>query len=142
LICKAPGAPLASARRNGSNPLGKWNEKRYHLDQQETTLMKALLLAMSLSAPAWAADPEFTIQLREHRFTPSELKVPAGVKVKLVIDNQDATPEEFDSFALNREKIVFANSKGIVFIGPLKPGRYEFIGEFNRNTASGVVIAE
>jgi Cupredoxin-like domain len=104
--------------------------------------MKALLLAMSLSAPVWAADPEFTIQLREHRFSPSELKVPAGVKVKLVIENQDGTPEEFDSFALNREKIVFPNSKGIVFIGPLKPGRYEFIGEFNQKTAAGAVIAE
>jgi hypothetical protein len=104
--------------------------------------MKALMLLLSLSGPALAADTEFTIQLREHRFTPSEVKVPAGVKVKLVIDNQDATPEEFDSFALNREKIVFPNSKGIVFIGPLKPGRYEFVGEFNRQSATGVVIAE
>ncbi len=104
--------------------------------------MKALMLLLSLSGPALAGDAEFTIQLREHRFIPSEVKVPAGVKVKLVIDNQDATPEEFDSFALNREKIVFPNSKGIVFIGPLKPGRYEFVGEFNRQSATGVVIAE
>ena len=104
--------------------------------------MKTMFLVLILSGPVLAADPEFTIQLREHRFTPSELKVPAGVKVKLVIDNQDATPEEFDSFTLNREKIVFPNSKGIVFIGPLKPGRYEFIGEFNRQTANGAVIAE
>jgi hypothetical protein len=104
--------------------------------------MKVLIALLSLSSAALAADPEFTIQLREHRFTPSEIKVPAGAKVKLVIDNQDGTPEEFDSFALNREKIVFANSKGIVFIGPLKPGRYEFMGEFNQASAKGVVIAE
>jgi len=99
-------------------------------------------MLLSLSGPVLAADPEFAIQLQQHRFTPSEIRVPAGVKVKLVIDNQDASAEEFDSFALNREKIIFPNSKGIVFIGPLKPGRYEFIGEFNRSTASGVVIAE
>jgi hypothetical protein len=105
--------------------------------------MKSLMAVLSLAAgPAFAADPEFTILLHEHQFTPSELKVPAGVKVKLIIDNQDATPEEFDSFALNREKIVFPNSKGIVFIGPLKPGRYEFMGEFNQKSAKGVVIAE
>ena len=96
----------------------------------------------SLPGVALAADPEFTIQLRAHRFTPSEVKVPAGTKVKLIIENQDPTPEEFDSFALNREKIVFANSKGIVFIGPLKPGRYEFIGEFNQESAKGVVVSE
>ena len=104
--------------------------------------MKVLITLLSLSGSVLAADPEVTIQLREHRFTPSEIKVPAGTKVKLIIDNQDPTPEEFDSFALNREKIVFANSKAIVFIGPLKPGRYEFIGEFNRQTANGAVVAE
>jgi hypothetical protein len=103
---------------------------------------KALISLLSLAGSATAADPEFTIQLHEHHFMPSEIKVPAGAKVKLIIENQDATPEEFDSFALNREKIVFPNSKGIVFIGPLKPGRYEFIGEFNQSSAKGVVIAE
>jgi hypothetical protein len=103
----------------------------------------AVSIAMaSLSGPVLAGDPEFTIQLHEHRFSPSEVKVPAGAKVKLIIENQDSTPEEFDSFALNREKIVFPNSKGIVFIGPLKPGRYEFMGEFNQSSAKGVVIAE
>ena len=104
--------------------------------------MKVLLTLLSLSGPVLAADPEVTIQLREHHFAPSEIKIPAGTKVRLIIDNQDATAEEFDSFALNREKIVFPNSKGIVFIGPLKPGRYEFVGEFNQSTAKGVVIAE
>jgi hypothetical protein len=104
--------------------------------------VKVLITLLSLSGSVLAADPEVTIQLREHRFTPSEIKVPAGTKVKLIIDNQDPTPEEFDSFALNREKIVFPNSKGIVFIGPLKPGRYEFVGEFNQSSAKGVVIAE
>jgi hypothetical protein len=89
-----------------------------------------------------AAEPEVAITLHEHRFAPSEVVVPAGVKVKLVIDNQDSTPEEFESFSLNREKIVFPNSKGVVFVGPLKPGRYEFIGEFNRSTANGVLIAQ
>ena len=108
----------------------------------ETMRMKMLLILLSLSGAVLAADPEYTIQLREHRFTPSEIKVPAGAKVKLIIDNQDSTAEEFDSFALNREKIVFPNSKGIVFIGPLKPGRYEFVGEFNQGSAKGAVIAE
>jgi len=100
------------------------------------------LALMTLSGPVVAGDAEFTIQLKDHRFTPAEVKVPAGAKVKLIIENQDSTPEEFDSFALNREKIVFPNSKGIVFIGPLKPGRYEFMGEFNQSSAKGAVIAE
>ena len=80
--------------------------------------------------------------IKEHRFEPAELKVPAGQKIKLLVHNQDPTPEEFESYALNREKVIAANSQAAVFIGPLKPGRYSFIGEFNQATATGVVIAE
>jgi hypothetical protein len=58
------------------------------------------------------------------------------------VDNQDATPEEFESHELNREKVIAGKSKATIFIGPLKAGSYPFIGEFNEATAKGVVIAE
>ena len=80
--------------------------------------------------------------LEGHRFTPSEIRIPANVKVRLVIDNRDASAEEFDSHALNREKVVPAKSKVTLFIGPLAPERYPFIGEFNAATAHGEVIAQ
>ena len=48
----------------------------------------------------------------------------------------------FDSFSLNREKVIFAQRKATIFIGPLKPGEYEFFGEYNPNTARGTVIVE
>ena len=73
---------------------------------------------------------------------PSELQIPAGQKVKLVVDNQDATPEEFESHSLNREKIIPGNSKATIFIGPLKPGTYEFFGEFHQETAQGKIIVK
>jgi hypothetical protein len=99
-------------------------------------------LFAAFSCAAHAADPEFTLTLRDHRFDPSELRVPANKKVKIVIDNQDATAEEFESHALNREKVIPPKSKAPLFIGPLKPGRYPFIGEFNQKTAKGVIVAE
>ena len=89
-----------------------------------------------------AADLEATIVIKDHRFIPAEIKVPSGQKVKLIIDNQDATPEEFESHDLNREKVIPGKSKGSVFIGPLKAGRYTYVGEFNEATAKGVVVAE
>ncbi len=105
--------------------------------------MRNLLLALTLlPCLAFAADPEFSLVIRDHRFEPAELRVPAGNKIKLVIDNQDATPEEFESHALNREKVIAPKSKGSVFIGPLKPGKYPFVGEFNATTAKGVIVAE
>ena len=60
---------------------------------------------------------------------------------KLIIYNNDKTPEEFESYELNREKIIMGNSKSIVFIGPLEPGKYPFFGEFNIKTAQGIIIA-
>jgi plastocyanin len=105
--------------------------------------MKRLLpMLLLLPCLALAAEAEFALTIRDHRFTPAELRVPAGQKIKLTIDNQDATPEEFESHALNREKVIPGKSKASVFIGPLKPGRYSYVGEFNEKTAKGVIIAE
>lgn len=101
----------------------------------------ALLLA-SFCQPALAADPEFRLEIQNHRFVPAELKIPAGQKVKLLILNKDDTPEEFESKPLNREKIIPAGAKVTVFVGPLKPGQYHFFGEFNPATAQGMLIAE
>jgi hypothetical protein len=103
-----------------------------------------LMLALSLlAAPVLADDvPEFTIVIKDHRFTPAELTIPAGVKVKLIIDNQDATPEEFESHELNREKIVPGNSQAKIFVGPLEPGVYPFFGEFHEATAQGKLMVK
>jgi hypothetical protein len=95
------------------------------------------------AAAAFAADePEVLLVIKNHRFEPAEVKVPSGKRVKLVVHNQDATPEEFESHELNREKVVPAGTKATIFIGPLKPGRYPFYGEYNEATAKGVVLAE
>lgn len=101
-----------------------------------------LLFLLSLSSTvALAAVPEYQLVIRGHRFVPSELVVPAGQKVKLVVINEDATPEEFESHALNREKIVSGKARINVYVGPLPPGRYPFFGEFHMDTAQGVLVA-
>lgn len=105
--------------------------------------MRTLVLALALSPLfAVAADVDIAITIKDHKFTPAEVRVPAGKKIKLIIENQDATAEEFESHELNREKIIAPRSKATVYIGPLKPGSYPFFGEFNQATARGVVIAE
>lgn len=91
---------------------------------------------------ASADDPAFKLTLRDHRFEPAELVVPAGQKIKLEVENQDATPEEFESYELNREKVVPAKATVVIFVGPLKPGRYPFFGDFNKDSAKGVLIAK
>jgi plastocyanin len=105
---------------------------------------RVLVLAATLLAAgaAHAADFEATLAIRDHKFDPAELTVPAGTKIKLLIQNNDATPEEFESHELNREKIVVGNSSITVFIGPLEAGRYPFFGDFHQETAQGVLVAK
>jgi hypothetical protein len=100
-----------------------------------------IALLIFATFPALAAAPELELVIRDHLFFPSVLEVPAGVKVRIVIDNQDPTPEEFESYELNREKVIPGKTKTVVFIGPLAPGEYPFFGEFNVRTAQGKVIA-
>jgi hypothetical protein len=103
----------------------------------------ALLLAAGLPLAAFAAgEGEYSIAIENHRFTPDRLEIPAGKKVKVTVENKDATPEEFESNALKIEKVIPGKSKGIVFIGPLKAGEYPFVGEYNEKTAKGVVVAK
>ena len=107
--------------------------------------MRKFLLAViaTVSLGAFAqADPELKLVIENHKFTPETVTVPVGKKVKLVIENRDATAEEFDSHDLNREKVIPGKSTASVFIGPLKPGEYKFVGEFNEKTAKGVIVAK
>lgn len=95
-----------------------------------------------ISLNSYAAPPTFEILIKDHLFYPDELIIPANTKVKLLVKNQDATPEEFESYELNREKVIPGNTQAIIFIGPLSPGVYPFFGEFFPKTAQGKIIAE
>ena len=101
-----------------------------------------LLVSLLFPSVALAADNEFTLVIKDHQFQPTEITVPSGKKIMLRIENQDATPEEFESHVLNREKVIAGNGKATLYIGPLEPGRYKFFGEFNKDTAHGEIIAQ
>jgi hypothetical protein len=105
-------------------------------------LRRALCLVALLVAPALlqAAEADYTIVIEGHRFSPAELVVPAGVKVRLVLENKDQTPEEFESYALNREKLIAPGGRVVIYVGPLSPGRYEYFGDFNPTTARGWIV--
>lgn len=99
-------------------------------------------LSMGLLPLAQAADTEIALRIQDHRFSPAEVRVPSQQRIKLTVQNMDNTAEEFESHSLNREKLIPPGAKAVIYIGPLKPGRYDFFGEFNPNTAKGVVVAE
>ncbi|HXX83931.1 MAG TPA: cupredoxin domain-containing protein [Casimicrobiaceae bacterium] len=96
-----------------------------------------------LSGPAIAEDlTKIEVTIKDHRFSPSEIRVPAGKPILLTVKNEDPTAEEFDSSALKVEKVIAGGRSATVRLRPLGPGRYPFTGEYHSDTAQGVVIAE
>lgn len=107
--------------------------------------MKKLLITflLLLSSPAIASDIlEYKIIIKNHKFEPQNLEIPAGAKIKLTVENQDSSAEEFESYDFNREKIISGGKSAVIFLGPLKPGVYKYFGEFNPKTAQGMITVK
>ena len=102
----------------------------------------SLALILATGANVAAQEPTYTLIIKDHRFQPAEIEIPSGQKIALIVKNDDPTPEEFESTELRREKVVPGGQQVTVYIGPLKPGRYEFFGDFNTKTARGHIIAK
>jgi hypothetical protein len=107
------------------------------------TRIAVALALLCLAAPALADEPtQVELIIKDHRFSPAEIHVPAGKPTIITVRNQDDTAEEFDSTALKVEKVVAGGSYGTVRLRPLGHGQYPFIGEYHADTAQGVVIAD
>jgi len=106
-------------------------------------MVPVVVAVLFLTAPAIAEDvTKIDVTIKGHRFSPSEIHVPAGKPTLLTIKNEDPTAEEFDSSALKVEKVIAGGRSATVRLRPLGPGRYPFMGEYHSDTAQGVVIAE
>jgi hypothetical protein len=106
------------------------------------TVVAACALAASSFAPSAFAQAPIEVHLKNHRFTPNVIKVKANQPSMIMLFNDDATADEFDSSSLKIEKVVPGHAKGAVRLRALAPGKYPFMGEYHAETAQGVVIAE
>lgn len=105
------------------------------------TLAPALFAGIWISGAALAEDA-LTLTIKDHKFDPAEIHVPADKAATLVVRNLDSTPEEFESKPLRLEKIVPPNSEASFALRPLKPGRYKFVGEFHEDIAKGEIVVD
>jgi plastocyanin len=103
-------------------------------------LLLALVLPAVLASPALAED--FSLTIKDHRFEPAQLEVPAGKDLTLKVTNADATAEEFESNDFDAEKVIAAGQTAVIKIAPLDPGRYEFFGEYHEDSAKGGLVAK
>jgi plastocyanin len=103
-------------------------------------LLLAPLVSLVIVSPARADD--FSLTIKDHRFEPPELEVPAGKEFTLNVTNEDATAEEFESDDFDAEKVIAGHQSAVIHLGPLDPGRYEFYGEYHEDSAKGALVAK
>lgn len=112
------------------------------------TMTKILRIAAALGAllltqaPAGAQQANVSVTIKDHRFSPSEVRAPANTPVTITVRNLDATPEEFESKHLRVEKVIGAGATVSLRVRPLEPGRYRFFGDYHEDTAEGYLVVE
>jgi hypothetical protein len=95
-------------------------------------------LPLSPSMAQQAAEVQVTYS--NGQFQPSELRAPADKPIALRVKNLDGKAMEFESKTLRVEKVVAANSEGIINVRALKPGRYEFYDDFNEKARGALTV--
>lgn len=101
-------------------------------------------LCLPFAPLASGADPmEVRITIRDHRFEPDTIEVPAGQEIKLVVTNADPTPEEFESAGLKIERVIRPGQTAEFRVRPLLANRtYKFFGEYHPKTAQGRLVVK
>ncbi|CAL79947.1 Conserved hypothetical protein [Bradyrhizobium sp. ORS 278] len=100
----------------------------------------AALVMAGWALPAGAAETTIEISVKDNKFQPAELKVPADTPIVFKIKNLDAAPIEFESDPLQFETIVKPNMEGVVKVKAQKPGRYEFFDDLHQNNKGTLVV--
>jgi hypothetical protein len=102
----------------------------------------AAMLSLTVGTVAGASEKSFSLTIKDHRFVPETLHVPAGEAFSLTVINSDPTSEEFESQDFHVEKVVAGGKQITVHVGPLTAGTYGFFGERHQETALGNLFAE
>jgi hypothetical protein len=108
-----------------------------------TRLGGLAVLAILLGALPAMADQPVAIVLKNHRFTPSSITVPAGTRFRIEVTNMDSTVAELESYDMHFEKIMVGNGAKVhVFAGPLHLGvTYKFFDDYHPDVARGTITA-
>jgi hypothetical protein len=109
---------------------------------KKLTLAAVCAVAMLQMSPSQAQQATvIQVTYSKGQFQPSDVHAPADKPITFRVRNLDAKAMEFESKSLRVEKVVGANSEGVINVRALKPGRYEFYDDFNE-TARGYLTVQ
>jgi Cupredoxin-like domain len=103
----------------------------------------AILVALAFG-PTVRADDDVQPVIRFHdgRFEPDELVVKAKTPLRLRVVNATQDPIEFESFELNRERVVLPGAEIVVYLPALDPGSYKYFDDFHHDAGEGTITAK
>jgi hypothetical protein len=111
------------------------------ITMRRLTLAALCAIAVLPTSPSRAQQAtEILVTYSKGQFQPSELRAPADKPIAFRVKNLDAKAMEFESKSLRVEKVVAANSEGVINVRALKPGRYEFYDDFNEKARGTLVV--
>lgn len=104
----------------------------------------ALLVFVVVTFPVGARGDDAVVELRfeNHRFQPQTIGVPANRPFRVKVINGSKETIEFESFKLNREKVVGPGETIVVLIPALSPGSYDFYDDFHQDVPEGEIVAK
>jgi len=100
------------------------------------TLLEVACLAPAISA---AGETKSALTYNNGAFEPATLTVAANEPVKLTVTNTSDAAIEFESFELNRERVVLPGKTIVVLLPKLEPGEYHFFDDFHRDRSQGTI---
>jgi hypothetical protein len=84
----------------------------------------------------------YSIELKDHGFSPPEVHVPAGQPFLVVVKNSTGQSDEFEMLIPFVEHGVEAGAQTQFLIRPLRPGRFPFFGESDPDNEKGAFVSE
>ena len=100
------------------------------------------LLGLASWSAARADEAPNKVKFADGHFEPASLKVSAGTPVVLTVTNNAAAAIEFESFELNRERVVQPGETITVKLPKLDPGQYHFFDDFHSEVPQGTIVAQ
>jgi len=107
-------------------------------------ILPVLIVLVTAAFPSSARGDDLIVELRfeNHRFIPQTVSVPANRPFRLNVINASKEPIEFESFKLNREKVVGPGETIVVLLPALSPGSYDFYDDFHQDVPAGEIVAK
>lgn len=100
-----------------------------------------LIVVVAFAFPPCVRADDLVVELRFEnlRFSPQTISVPANQPFRIRLFNASKEAIEFESFKLNREKVVGRGETVTIFLPALKPGRYDFYDDFHQDVPQGTI---